>query len=184
MRSGVNSLDRQLRMASRCPLLRIGLDHAGTATRAGNRPGGRRGQAAVPIDGRSGQTGGPFRRRLPADRLRAVESGQCQVAPNLRADAVQVAFAGPSHLQELAAVRACRRVHHPGARPAAARSALVHGIRRRHLPVAESDLRRGPRLHRRLRCRSRVSDGPRADGAVPHRERCRRDRRRYPGPAV
>ena len=153
------------------------------ATRAGHRPGRRRGQAAVPADRGPRQARGSLRRRLPAHRLRAVESGQRPISADLRADPVQVAFAGPAHLAELAAVGACRRVHHPGPGPAAARPALVHRLRRRDLPVAEPDLRRGPRLHRGVRCRPRVPDGSRADAAVPHRERRGRDGRRHPGAA-
>ena len=159
---------------------RIGLDHEGVATRAGHCPGRRGRQAAVSADGRPRQTGGSFRRRLPADRLRAVQSGERSVSADLRTDPIQVAFAGPPHLAELAALRACRRVHHAGARPAAARPALVHRLGRRDLSVAEPDLRRGSRLHRGVRRRPRVSHGPRADGPVPHRERCGRDGGRHP----
>ena len=77
-----------------------------------------------------------------------------------------------------------RRVHHPGAGAAAARPALVHRQRRRDLPVAEPDLRRGPRLHRRVRCRPRVPDGPRADGRSSTSRPARGDGRRHPGAAA
>ena len=102
----------------------------------------------------------------------SVQSRQRQISANLRADSVQVAFAGSPHLAELAAIRPCRGVHHPGSGAAAAWPPVVHRFRGCHLSVDEPDLRRGPRLHRRVRRRPRVPDGPRADGPVPHRERC------------
>ena len=173
-------LDIHVRMPSRGESPPIGLEHEGIATGAGHRPGRRGGQAALSIDGRPRQTGCSFRRCVPVDRLRPVKSRQCAISANLRAHAIQVAFAGSPHLAELAAFRACRRVHHSGARPAAARPALVHRLRRRDLPVAESDLRRRSRLHRRVRRRPRVSHGPRADGPIPHRERCGSDGGRHP----
>ena len=62
-----------------------------------------------------------------------------------RADAVQVALARPAHLGDLADVDAARQLRHPGAGPAAARSAVVPRQRRRDLPVDEPDQRRAAR---------------------------------------
>ena len=83
---------------------------------------------------------------------------------DLRAHAVQVALAGPAHHHDLADVQRARQLRHPGAGAAAARPALVHRQRRRDLPVAEPGLRREARLHRGVRRRPRVPDGPVADG--------------------
>ena len=59
---------------------------------------------------------------------------------------------------------AARQLRHPGAGAAAARPALVHRQRRRDLAVANLIYDEQARLHRRLRRRPRVPDGPAADG--------------------
>jgi hypothetical protein len=112
--------------------------------RSRDRPRRRRGQAAHAADRRPCQAGRPVRRQLPADRLRAVEPRQRGHRPDLRADPVQVALAGPAHLADLADEQHPRPVRHAGAGAAAARPALVPGQRRRDLPVAEPRLRREP----------------------------------------
>ena len=137
---------------------------------------------------RPGQAGRAVRRQLPADRLRAVQPGQRRAAPDLRAHPVQVALAGPAHLHHLAAVQRARPVHHHRAGPAAARPALVHRQRRRDLPEPEPRLRRAAGLHRGVRRRPRLPDGPGPDDRPAHRERapaspspasgCRAPRRR------
>ena len=152
---------------------------AAAGQRAGHRARRRRGQAAVAAHRRPGQAGGAVRRQLPADRLRAVQPGQRRAAPDLRAHPVQVALAGPAHLHHLAAVQRARAVHHHGAGPAAARPALVHRQRRRDLPEPQPGLRRAPGLHRGVRRRPRVPDGPGPDGGPAHRQR----RRASPSPA-
>ena len=169
------------RMAGPCPYVRIGWQHEGSATCAWHRPRRRRGQAAVPADGRPGQARRALRGCLSVDRFRAVESRQRPIPANLCTHPIQVPFAGSPHLAELAVIGACRGVHHPGAGAAAAGAALVHRVGRRDLPVDEPDLRRGPRLHRDLRRRPRVPDGSRTDGPGAHRQRRGRDGRRYPG---
>ena len=153
------------------------------AARSRNRPRRWRGKTPVPVDQGPRQTGRSVRWRVPADRLRAVESGQRGVRTNLRADTVQVALTRPSHLANLVDIRISWRVHHARSGAAASRSAVVHGQRRRDLPVAEPDLRRTAGVHRRVRCRSRVPNGSVADGRGAHCVRRRGDSRRYPGAA-
>ena len=78
---------------------------------------------------------------------------------------------------------AAGQLRHAGAGAAAARPALVHRQRRRDPAVAEPDLRRPSRLHRGVRRRPRVPDGPAPDGRAAHRVRGGRDRRRAAGAA-
>ena len=127
------------------------------------------------------ETGGAVRRCLSPHRLCAVESGKRRLRTDLRTDAIQVALPRPAHLADLVEFGLSWRVHHAGAGAAAARAALVHRQRRRHIPVDESDHRREARVHRGFRCRSRVPDGPRADGAGTYPQRRRRHGRRDPG---
>ena len=99
----------------------VGCGH-GEARRPRDRAGRRRGQAADAADRRPGQAGGPVRRAVPPGRLRAVQPGQRRLPADLRADAVQVALAGPAHHHDLADVHPARQLRHPGAGPAAARA--------------------------------------------------------------
>ena len=131
--------------------------------------------------GRPREARGAVRRQLPADRLRAVQPGQRRDAPHLRAHPVQVALPRPAHLHHVAAVQRARAVHHHGAGAAAARPPLVHRQRRRDLPEPQPRLRRAARLHRGVRRRPRLPDGPGPDDRRAHRERRGRHRRRASG---
>ena len=78
---------------------------------------------------------------------------------------------------------AARQLRDAGAGPAAARPALVHRLGRRHLPVAEPDLRRAAGPGHRVRRRPRVPDGPAADDRPARGARRRGHRGRDPGAA-
>ena len=92
------------RRRRRSSTLRSGADHvAGLLDRAG----GRRGQAASAADRRPGEAGGAVRRRVPADRLRAVEPRQRGLPADRRADPVQEPLARPPHLDRPGGCRRC-----------------------------------------------------------------------------
>ncbi len=135
----------------------------------GHRPRRRRGQATDAADGRPGQAGGPVRRHLPADRLRAVQRRQPRLPPGRRADAVQVAQPRPARHPDLADVHAARQLRHPGPGAAAGRQALVPRQRRRDLPVAQPAQRREARHRRGGRRRPRLPDGLLPDGRAARR---------------
>src|SRR5690606_20519232 len=87
-----------------------------------------RGKAVDAADRGQGEARGAVRRRLPPDRLRAVEPHQLGTASDRRADAVQVALARPARVADLAALGHARRLRRVGSRPAAPRQALVLGL--------------------------------------------------------
>ena len=133
------------------------------------------GQAPGAADPGSRQAGGAVRRQLPPGRLRAVQPRQRRLPADRGAHAVQEPLAGPPPVDHLAAVAAARQLRGARARPDAPRPALVPGLGRRHLPEPQPAARRAAGHRRRLRRRSHLPHGPRADGAPAHRVRRRRD---------
>ena len=89
----------------------------------------RRGKAPRAADGRPSEAGGPVRRQLSPDRLRALEPRQRRPAPDRGADAVQEREPRPSHRHHLAAVAAARELRHARPRADAPRPQLVSRAR-------------------------------------------------------
>jgi leucyl aminopeptidase len=148
----------------------------GTAARARDGPRGRRGQAPVATHRRPSKARRAVRRDLPPDRFRAVQPRQLRARTTRRPHAIQIAFAEPPHLDQLANVVAARRLRDAGARSATAGTQVVLRLGRCDLPVVEPGLRRQPGLRRGLRGGSRLSHGRAADDRPAHCVGCGSDR--------
>ena len=173
--------DRWLASVLDCPhqwkSASTGLDPPGPVDRAGRR----RGQAAHAADPRPGQAGGPLRRPLPPDRLRAVQPGQRRLPEDRGPHPVQEPQPRRAHLPDLAHVDAARQLRLAGAGPDAAGPAVVRGLGRRHLPEPQHRRRRAARLHLRVRRRPHLPHGSPPDARAAPRHRGRRHRGRHPG---
>ena len=143
---------------------------------------GGEGKRLMPLTRDRAKPAVPVRWPLPADRFRAVQSGQRWPAPHRGPDPVQEPFAQRASLEDLADVDAARQLRDLGPCPDAARAEMVPGLGRRHLSEPESGRGRQPRVPVRVRSRPHLPHGSGPDAHPTHRVRGRSHGGGNPGP--